>query len=389
MKKNDKYLLVFYALLVTGISMGLLYMESSLEKPVGTLKVIPTPLENITIIKITDLETERIFNVMADVENYPLVLPENISSVNKLEETDSSLLYEMTAHESGLEATILVRHDLFPYDEQILTVIDGDAKNTVIHQKFQNQGNSTKLISNIDIHLTGILTPIQYIPKHNFSNAMDSALSEFIAYSLEKSQNEKIVDDIYRDILKRPADGEALHYFVPLLEKNEITPEEIKTELYDSEEYNATLGLNLKPIDQLTDNTKNTIDELYEIILRRSADPEGLRHFGTLLEMEKITEAYIRDSLVNSSEFSALPIETRSLDMVSEETKEYINFIHKEITGQPADDKIIRVFGIFMDSKSCSTDVAILNCKNWVMTDGEVYSFMNEYGNARACRINC
>ena len=41
MKKNDKYLLVFYALLVIGISAGLLYIDSSLEKPVGPLKVIP------------------------------------------------------------------------------------------------------------------------------------------------------------------------------------------------------------------------------------------------------------------------------------------------------------------------------------------------------------
>ena len=290
----------------------------------------------------------------------------------------------------------MVRHDLFPYDEQILTIIDGDAKNTVIHQKFQNQGNSTKLISNIDIHLRGILTPIQYFPTQNFNHAMDSALSEFIAYSLEKSKNEKIVDDIYRDILKRPADGEALHYFVPLLEKNEITPEEIKTEIYDSEEYNVTIGIILKSVDQLTDNTKNTIDELYEIVLRRSADTQGMAHFGTLLELEKMTDVNIRDELLKSLEFGSLPVETRSLDMISEDTKDYINFIHHEVTGQPADKKILRVFGILMDSK-CSelewmyTDTveSSKDCKNWGMTKSELDSFMQTYGTARACRVDC
>jgi len=395
MKKNDKYLLVFYALLVIGISMGLLHIDSSLEKPVGPLKVVPNTLSSIIITKIVDIETEKIFHIMADVENYPLVLPKSVFSVNKLEETDSSLLYEMTVHEAGLVATILVRHDLFPYDEQILTVVDGDAEYTVIHQKFQNQGNSTKLITDIDIQLRGILSPVQYLPTQNFSHAMDSVLSEFVNYSLEKSKNEKIVDDIYRDILKRPADEEAFHYYTLLLGKNEITPEEIKTGLYDSEEYNS-LHIGLKSLDQLTDNTRDTIDELYEIVLRRSADKEGMIYFGTLLELEKMTDANIRDELLKSSEFGSLPVETRSLDMISENAKEYINFIHHGITGYPADKKILRVFGTFMDSKCNETEWMDMNiaesfkdCKNWGMTESEVYTFMNSHGTARACRVNC
>ena len=133
MKKNDKYLLVFYALLVVGISVGLLYIDSSLEKPIGPLRIVPNPLSNITVIKVVDVETEKIFTIMSDVENYPYVLPKNVVSVNKLEETNSSLNYEITVIEKGIKTTLLVRHDLFPYDKQILTIIDGDAKNTTIH----------------------------------------------------------------------------------------------------------------------------------------------------------------------------------------------------------------------------------------------------------------
>ena len=93
MKKNNKYLLVFYALLVVGISVGWLYLDSSSEKPVGPLKIVPNPLSNINVIKVVDVETERIFTIMSDVENYPYVLPKNVVSVNKLEETNSSLNY--------------------------------------------------------------------------------------------------------------------------------------------------------------------------------------------------------------------------------------------------------------------------------------------------------
>ena len=176
MKKNDKYLLVFYALLIVGISIGVMYFDSSSEKPIGPLKIVPNPLSNITVTEMVDVETEKIFTIMADVENYPYILPKNVLSVNKLEETDTSLVYEMTVQEKGFETTLLVRHDLFPYDEQILTVIDGDAENTVIHQKFQKQDNSTKLITNIEINLSGILSPFQYIPQTNFNHAFKKGL---------------------------------------------------------------------------------------------------------------------------------------------------------------------------------------------------------------------
>ena len=335
MKKNDKYLLVFYALLVVGISGGWLYLDSSLEKPVGPLNIVPNLLSNINIIKVVDVETERIFTIMSDVENYPYVLPKNVLSVNKLEETDSSLVYEITFQEKGVQGTVVVRHDLFPYDEQIITVIEGDAKNTVIHQKFQGQDDSTKLITDIEINLSGILAPFQLTPQHNFRHGMDTILSEFVIYSLEKTKNEKIVDDLYRDILKRPVDQEGLDYFTALLEKNEITPEQLKLELYASEEYIFS-NLDLIDVDELTDETKNTINEFYEITLRRGADETGMQHYGTLLESERVNEVYIITELLTSSEFDSLPSESRSFDTISKDNIDVIKTVYFEITGKDA-----------------------------------------------------
>ena len=270
----------------------------------------------------------------------------NVLSVNKLEETNSSLVYEMTVQEKGFETTLLVRHDLFPYDEQILTIIDGDAENTVIHQKFQKQGNSTKLITDIEINLSGILSPFQYIPRTNFNHAMGTVLVSFAEYATEKTKNERIVDDLYREILKRPADQEGLNYFTALLEKNEITPELIKLSLSASEEYLVSLPIELKDVDELTDETKNTINELYEIILRRGADTEGMQHFGSLLEGDRgVTELYIITELLKSDEFDKLPVETRvgqyvGYDKISKENIDIIKTVYFETTGKDV-EKII------------------------------------------------
>jgi ribosome-associated toxin RatA of RatAB toxin-antitoxin module len=294
---------------------------------------------------------------MADVENYPHVLPKNVLSVKKLEETNSSLVYEMTVQEKGFETTLLVRHDLFPYDEQILTVIDGDAENTVIHQKFQKQDNSTKLITDIEINLSGILSPFQYIPRTNFNHAMGTVLVSFAEYATEKTKNERIVDDLYREILKRPVDQEGLDYFTALLEKNEITPELIKLALYASEEYLFSLPIELKDVDELTDETKNTINELYEIILRRGADTEGMQHFGSLLEGDRgVTELYIITELLKSDEFGGLPVpETRvdefvGYDKISKENIEIIKTVYFETTGKDV-DKIIEAINVILEKR--------------------------------------
>ena len=363
MKKNDKYLLVFYALLIVGISTGVMYFDSSLEKPIGPLKIVPNPLSNIIVTETVDVETEKIFTIMADVENYPHVLPKNVLSVKKLEETNSSLVYEMTVQEKGFETTLLVRHDLFPYDEQILTIIDGDAENTVIHQKFQKQDNSTKLITDIEINLSGILSPFQYIPRTNFNHAMGTVLVSFAEYATEKTKNERIVDDLYREILKRPADQEGLNYFTALLEKNEITPELIKLALYASEEYIFSLPLELKDVDELTDETKNTINELYEIVLRRGADTEGMQHFGSLLEGDRgVTELYIITELLKSSEFDTLPSETRvdefvGYNKISKENIDIIKTVYFEITGK-AVDKIIESTNETLERRLAITDIS-------------------------------
>lgn len=357
MEKNDKFLLIFYVLLGIGIIFGLYSIDSSLEKPIGPLNLAPIPLPNISITKIVEIETEKIYTILSDVENYPRILPKNVLSVNKIEETNSSLVYEIVVVEKGIKSTLLIKQDFFPYEKQILTVIDGDAKNTVITQKFQNQGNSTKLTTDIEIELSGVLTGFGFLPQSNVNHAMNTILSSFVEYSVEKTQNEKIVDDLYRDILKRPADQEGLSYFTSLLEQNKITPEEIKIKLYDSEEYNSTfLSSDLKNIDELSDDTKNTVNELYEIILRRNADPEGLQYFGSLLESEKFSKSDIRNELLKSSEFASLPVDTRSLDVISKENQNIINSTHYELFGKYAEKKTIQVFGIFLESGSMSMD---------------------------------
>ena len=63
MEKNDKLILIFYVLLGLGIIFGLYTIDSSLEKPSGSLNLAPIPLSNISITKIVDIETDFLYTI--------------------------------------------------------------------------------------------------------------------------------------------------------------------------------------------------------------------------------------------------------------------------------------------------------------------------------------
>ena len=71
----------------------LLYFDSSTDRS-GLPDIEPKLISEISFSRIVDVDKQEIFNIMADVENYPRVLPRNIVSVNILELTHSSFSYQ-------------------------------------------------------------------------------------------------------------------------------------------------------------------------------------------------------------------------------------------------------------------------------------------------------
>ena len=59
----------------------------------------------------------------------------------------------------------------------------------------------------------------------------------------------------------------------------------------------------IKTLDELSENTKKQVNDLYFEILGREADPQGLQHFGSLIEIGKMTTEELRQALLNSTEY--------------------------------------------------------------------------------------
>lgn len=151
------------------------------------LRTIERSLEFQTII---DVEKKNLFDVMANVENYPLILPNSYVSVQILDKTDNSIISLETVKEAGIQTTFKVKHDFIQYDSHQITILDGDAKDSSIILWFNDYDiNKTRILVKSDLKLKGIMIPFGIIPDENIHHAFNTVLNGFTEY-LEKTKNQ-------------------------------------------------------------------------------------------------------------------------------------------------------------------------------------------------------
>ena len=243
--------------------------------------LLPKPVKEIEIIKETKIEKNKIFLVMTDLESYPKILLNNIKSVDILEQENSTAIAEFYVIEKGIGSKILAKQTIYPYSKQVIEVIDGDAKGTKITQIFSEKNSITTIDTKIDLNFKGILSVFAYLPKNNLEHAANTVVSIFVNYAeLSDNKSTKIIDDLYREILLRPADQEALQHWGSLLENEKIDKLELRKNILKSQE-----AIDLKRFD----HTTRDIKDLFEDILGQEPTYDELTYYKYLIDIEEIT----------------------------------------------------------------------------------------------------
>ena len=363
MDKKNKVLISFYIFLAGSIIISLVYIDSTFvcedfytiaqcQREGGpdpdTVELVFEPSSDKEWVRPTiqfanpklnevnfeaeyDIGKKVLFNIMNDVKNYPIILPGNVLSSVIIEEEPNVILAEETVMERGIKVTVLVKHTMIPYETHTVEVMNGDAKGTKIIQSFTGDESSTKLSTKIQLKLDGLLTPFYFLPKNNFEHAMNTVNTSFVDYSKGfDSESKRIIDDVYREILLRPADDAALEYWSPLIESGSITKTDLKNQLLDSDEGLQSaltlLSSRFTPneiIEMMPDESIENIDKIYREILLRPADVEGLAHWGALLEYGLINEDEIRKEIYNSIEAIELRISSEASHTLKIEGDEF------------------------------------------------------------------
>ena len=314
MKRSEKLILLAYGLLGIMIISVVFYFDSfyrekhpeKMESPFLTIfpNIYKDSVVKFIINTETDLNRKVVFDTFTNVENYPKILPKNILSIKILDKTDTKIIAEEEVIEKGIRTKFLIEHEIEPYSIHRIKILEGDAKNTIISQYFKNTTSSTLIQTEVELRFAGILSPLIFLPKNNMIHAGDTIMSTFLEYAEGfESESYKTVDGLYREILYRPADKEGLEYYGSLLETGKMTIDDIRDSLNSSSEKKFLLEpTEWKTTENLQEESKKLIEELYLEILYRPADKEGLEYYGSLLETGKMTIDDIRDSLNSSPE---------------------------------------------------------------------------------------
>ena len=365
MGKKTKMIICFYIFLAITLTASFIYIDSTFvcedfytiencQRPGGpdpnktglifepeagkdwvrpTLQFANPKLNEVEIEAEYDVGKEVLFNVIADVENYPIILPKNILSSVIVEQKPNVILAEETMIEQGIRVKLLAKHTIIPYESHTVEIMSGDAEGTKIIQTLTGDESSTKLSTKIQLELKGLLGPLYFFPKSNFSHAMNTVNSSFADYSKGfDSESKKIVDDMYRKIMLRPADIEALEYWAPLLESGMITKDDLKNQLLDTDESLRSKLSTFSPdeiVAMMSDENIKIIDDMYRKIMLRPADIEGLAHWGGLLEFGLSDEEEIRKQIYNSPEATKIRISIEAsyfLNIKGDELQVYQNF---------------------------------------------------------------
>tara|TARA_B100001079_G_scaffold77080_1_gene66303 strand:- start:381 stop:1865 length:1485 start_codon:yes stop_codon:yes gene_type:complete len=290
-----------------------------------TLQFAHPKLNEVEIEGEYNIGKEVLFNTMADVENYPTILPKNVLSVVIIEQEPNVILAEETMINQGIKVELLAKHTIIPYERHTVEIMSGDAEGTKITQIFRGDESSTKLSTKIQLKLHGLLSPFYFFPKDQFSHAMNTVNSSFVSYSAGfDSGYDKIVDEVYREILLRPADNLAFEHWSPLLESGVITKTELKKQLLESDEGLQTAVAMLssrfspdKIVGMLPDENIKIIDDMYREMLFRPADIEDIAHWGGLLEFGLIDVEEMQKQIYDSPEAT----EKRVISQISESVK--------------------------------------------------------------------
>ena len=170
-KRNGKIILILVVVIIIGIiiaismNMGLFNQKFS---------------KHMVLTQISDKNREDIFEAMVDVENYPFVLPQNISEVKIINQTNNVIFAEETVSEFGVKIKLLVKHEIFQPKEHIIEILDGYAKGTKIIITFSEIDSKTTISSDVSLITSGPVNSIIFLMgQSHFESAYASIIRAF------------------------------------------------------------------------------------------------------------------------------------------------------------------------------------------------------------------
>jgi len=142
---KEKQLLVISSILISVIIIGVIItVGMNYEKLIQQEFTF-----NLHFTRSSDVDREKIFEVMSDVKQYPNILPQNIHEIKIINKTDNVIFAEETISEMGIKVKLFVKHEIFPPDRHEIEILNGYANGTKITILFHENDSKTTISSDM------------------------------------------------------------------------------------------------------------------------------------------------------------------------------------------------------------------------------------------------
>ena len=135
---------------------------------------------------IVDVERDLIFQISTDYENFTRVLPEYFKQINIVEESDDITIIREKIQFLGRTVDVLTEHKVKKPDRHIVKMLDGQARGSIFDEKYEIEGERTKITINVDFVLHGGLKIMGAFAKGKIKQSMNTVINEFVSYAKSK-----------------------------------------------------------------------------------------------------------------------------------------------------------------------------------------------------------
>ena len=139
-------------------------------------------------IKIVDVERDLIFQISTDYENFTKILPDYFKELKIIKKTESVAIIQEKLQFLGRTVDVLTEHRIEKPERHIVRMLDGQAKGTIFDEKYEIDGEHTKITINVDFILHGGLKFIAALAKGKIRQNMNSVMDEFVNYAKVQSR---------------------------------------------------------------------------------------------------------------------------------------------------------------------------------------------------------
>ena len=107
MNRLNKILVIFYIFLASSYGIYIFTTSEGLEENLLEL-VLPQKITDLEVIRLVDVPNNRIFDIMADIENFPNIISSNIVDVTIISKINDVIIAQRFVVNSPMPCTAAV-----------------------------------------------------------------------------------------------------------------------------------------------------------------------------------------------------------------------------------------------------------------------------------------